>query len=185
MAAGHDKDGLNAGKFDAEIEDLRDELDVFDMMVKPVTLPEGQMIFFWEDSMGSGSYRQTYYPSGKWETFRATLNAPPGALILFEPFQIPCQVWIRNAFWKTGDQQKKAHFQAGRNGSVSKASGPTCLTVFGPHPGLVQMPLYAGAELEFEFMVQANDAITCDVIDIVHSRLAARRQAFQQSARVR
>lgn len=177
LRAHHDPDGLNHGKFDAEIDALWEEQGQMAQMIQPIALPAGQMIFSWRDGAQPGHHALKYSPTGTWQTLRCVVPAPPGAIIQIDPYQTPCQIWIRKAVWNTEGEQKAAALNPGPNGVIENL-GLLRLTVFGPGPILTRALAKSGhAEFEIEFMVQSNSTVLSNVVAMLRGRLEQARRA--------
>ena len=172
-----DTEGLNAGKFDAEIDTLWKELCLSEKMVQPIQLPAGQLIFSWRDGNQPGHFALKYSPTGSWQTLRCTVSAPPSSVIQIDPYQTPCQIWIRRAVWRVENEEKTAALQPGPNGFMENL-GLLRLTVFGPGPLLTRTPAKPGeAEFEIELMVQSNPIVLSNVAGILRGGLEQARRA--------
>ncbi len=173
-----DGKALNEGKFDQEIEELWNELNLMGRMVRPIQLPSGQFMFSWMQGNKPGFQRLKYSPTGAWQTLRIPLEAPPGSMAQIDPYQMPCQIWIKRAVWK-GATETRAHLQPGPNGVLQDLYGITRLTVFGPGPIITQIP--SGAkEFEIEFQVRSSHNVMNDIVGLLRGGIEqARRGAMR------
>jgi len=179
--ADKDPDGLNEGKYDAEIEQLWSEWLQWSKMVRPIDLPAGQMLFHWQVGSKRESHSERFTPSGAWQTVRFSLPIEPGADVLIDPYQMPSQIWIRNATWHVGGSSKKATLNPGPGGMLGEAFGTKRLTLFGPGALIGQVPPGAGpVEFEMEFMVQAGQVVMSDIVTTLRNRVEQLRRSGGQ-----
>ena len=176
LRAHHDPEGLNSGKYDPEIDALWDEQGQMAQMIQPIALPAGQMLFSWREGTQAGHHGLKYSPTGAWQTLRSVIPAPPGTVIQIDPYQTPCQIWIKKAVWIMDGEEKAAPLNPGPNGVIENL-GLLRLTIFGPGPLLTRAPAKSGqAEFEIEFMVQSNPAVLSNVVGMLRGRLEQARR---------
>ena len=179
LRADRDPQGLTEGKYDQEIDQLWDEWITWSKMIRPILMPAGQSIFQWREPDGRhNGYAERFSPTGAWQTLRVSLNAQPGTEIYMDPYQMPCQIWIRNAVWRVGDTEKKATLNPGPNGMLQESFGTKKLTLFGPGSLIGQIPPGHGAvEFEMEMLVQTGPMILSEIISTLRGRLEQVRRA--------
>ncbi|MEA2552585.1 MAG: hypothetical protein QOJ65_761 [Fimbriimonadaceae bacterium] len=175
IRASQDPDGLNAGKFDSETNDLYKLWSLTSKMAKPIQLPAGQMYFSWKEGERPVQVLERYSPTGSWQTTRTAIPAPPGATVQIDPYQGPCQIWIRKATWYVNGVAQPAGLRPGPNGVIEDLN-PLRLTVFGPGPLYVEAPKNGPAELELEFMFKSGEVVLTNVVDKVARKLIQARQ---------
>jgi len=172
-----DGDGLNAGKFDDELDALWQEFEMMGRMVRPISLPSGQLIVSWRQGAQPGVYAHKYTPTGAWQTAKLPISPPPGSMVQIDPYQMPCQIWIRKAVWRTGLEEKKAALSPGPNGVLEDLFGVKRLTVFGPGPVVAQVPPGASCqELEIEFQVQSSQTVMNNIVGLLRGGIDQARQ---------
>jgi hypothetical protein len=177
LRAQDDPEGFNGGKFDGEIDALWEESGQMALMIQSIALPAGQMIFSWREGNQPGHHALKYSPTGTWQTLRCEVPAPSGAVVQIDPYQTPCQIWIRKAVWIVDGEEKAAPLNPGPNG-VMENLGLLRLTIFGPGPLLTRTPAKPGkAEFEIEFMVQSNPSVLTNVVGMLRARLEQARRA--------
>ena len=172
--ASRDSNALNEGKFDQEIEELWNELTLMGRMVRPIQLPSGQFMFSWMQGNKPGFQGVKYSPTGAWQTLKIPVEAPAGSMTQIDPYQMPCQIWIKRAVWK-GATETRAHLQPGPNGVLQDLYGITRLTVFGPGPIITQIP--SGAkEFEIEFQVRSSHNVMNDIVGLLRGGIEQARR---------
>ncbi len=180
-----DPDGFNGGKFDEEVDSLWDEHGQMAQMIQPIALPAGQVLFSWRDGTQAGHHGLKYSPTGDWQTLRSVVPAPPGAVIQIDPYQTPCQIWIKKAVWIMDGEEKPAPLNPGPNGVMTRVLqgnaqenlGLLRLTIFGPGPLLTRAPAKSGkAEFEIEFMLQSNPVVLAQMLGMIRGRLEEARR---------
>ena len=177
-----DGEGFNSGKFDAEIEELWDEFNLMGRMIRPIQLPSGQMIFSWRQGDKPGFHAVKYSPTGTWQTLRVAVSAPPGSMVQIDPYQMPCQIWIRRAVW-LGATETRAQFQPGPNGVLEDLFGLKRLTVFGPGPIVTQVPPGSPQAFEIEFQIQSGHTVMNNIVGLLRGGIdQARRGAMRPGA---
>jgi hypothetical protein len=181
LRAEQDSESFNAGKFDSEIDDLWGELGLMGKLVKPIQLPAGQMMLSWKQGDRPAGYAEKYSPTGAWQSLRIPVAAPAGAVIQIDPYQTPCQIWIRKAVWNFSGESRVAALKPGPNGVMEDVSGMKRLTVFGPGPLLAQMPNGTPAEFEFEFMVQSGQIVLGTVVSMLRGGIEQAKRASAQA----
>ena len=164
LHASQDESGFNEGKFDLRMEELCDELRVLDCMTNAVDLPDDRMTLSWQ----GGKSETPYGPTPGWQTFRVMIDAPFAAKIQFDPYQTPCYFWIRRATWIRLGGATDAVIKPGPNGILEEIGGLKRLSIFGPGSAMLQSQ--GLAELEIEFLIQANDVILKNLILELKSR---------------
>lgn len=186
MRADRDPEGLNNGRYDPEIEELWQEWIATTELAVPMALPAGQMYFSYKVNNQLVQQVQYFTPTGKWQTVRKELEAPAGATIQLDPFQTPCQVWIRRAVWRSGGKEKSILMKAGPNG-ILEDLGMRRLTVFGHGSLMIQAPPQGGkAQLEIEFLVQNGPNTLNVVIAMLREHMTqVKRDAFAEAFRMR
>jgi hypothetical protein len=178
MRAYKDPDGFMAGKFDAEVDELWDEWGTVSKMARPIQLPAGQMIFTWMERGRQNEHAERYSPTGTWQTFRGAVPVPQAVDVVLDPYQTPCQIWIRKAVWHTGNSERRAILGPGPNGALDDLFGMKRLTIFGPHALMVQGAPGAGPiEFEMEFKVITGQAVLNDLVNMLRARLEQTRRA--------
>lgn len=171
LKADRDPEGLAAGKFDSEIDGLWDKWVLMSKMLRPMNLLPSQFTFSWREQGGNRQETLPFMPTGSWQTIRKRLDAPAGATIQIDPYQSPCQIWIRKAAWHANGEEKMAGLSPGQGG-VMENPGVLRLTVFGPGALLVKAPTPGGsAELELEFRVQTDQAVLTNVIGTLRGKI--------------
>lgn len=186
MRADQDPEGLNNGKYDPEIDELWQEWVATSQLAKPVPLPAGQMFFSWKINNQLVQEVQYYTPTGKWQTVTKELEVPAGSTIQLDPFQTPCQVWIRKAVWHFDGKEKNVAMKAGPNG-ILEDFGMRRLTVFGHGSCMIQMPQQTGkARIELEVVVQNGQNTLNVVIAMMREHMAqVKRDALAEAFRMR
>lgn len=180
LRADKDPDGLNAGAFDGDIDELWDEVGTTARMIKPIMLPAGQMILTWKNGQTPGQAQAGYSPSDGWQTVRVTASAPAGTAVYVDPYQMACQIWIRKMVWKSKGQEKQAVLRVGPYAHMDTVEGVQRVTIFGPNPLAVQAPLEGGtAEFEMEFMMRSGPSVMADVAGIMRAKLDEARRGGQ------
>jgi hypothetical protein len=179
LRADKDPEGLTAGKYDAEIDRLWEEWITWNKMIRPILLPAGQITFSWREPDGrQNGNAQRFSPTGAWQTINVSLNASPGTEVYIDPYQMPCQIWIKKATWRVGGQDRRAQLQPGPNGVLDDVYGTKRLTLFGPGALMGQIPPGHGeVEFEMEFLVQAGQVILSDIISTLRGKLDQIRRA--------
>jgi hypothetical protein len=163
-----DGEGFSNGKFDAEIDELWEEFGLMGKMVRPIQLPSGQMVFSWRQGDKPGVYAQKYSPTGAWQTLRIPVTPPPGSTVQIDPYQMPCQIWIRKAIWRTAQEERRAMLAPGPNGVLEDLFGVKRLTVFGPGPIIAQVPVGTPCqEFELEFQVQSGQTVMNNIVSLL------------------
>jgi len=178
LAAQQDPDGLNAGKFDTQINEMWDEWIYTSQLTDPLPLPYSDMFFSWKDG---GRASAKFTASSSWQKIRVTIDAPGGTTVQIDPSKLPCQIWIRNAVWRVDGKELQAAIRPGINGIVEDF-GALRLTLYGPAPLLTQAPPSGPAEFEMEFRVVTGYAVMVDIIGKLQATLdrAKRAQAGRQ-----
>lgn len=173
-----DPTGFASGRYDTKIEEVWNEWLTQSRMIRPGVLPVGHMVLSWRGPGGPGQSLEKYHPTGGWQRVKVSCPAPAGTVVQIDPYQTPCQIWIRNAVWRMGSEEKRAVLNAGPYGMVQDLLGMKRVTVFGPAPLLTQVP--PGAEravLELEFLVKSGPSVLLDVISTVRGRVEQSRSA--------
>ena len=171
LRAGSDPEGLQAGRIDAEIDELWNEWGIVGNMVHPSELPAGQMMVAWREAGQLAHVSQKYTPDGGWQTLTLEANAKPGDTVQIDFYQTTCQVWIRNATWRAGGKEFPASMNAGPHG-ILEDFGMLRLTSFGPAPLFSKAPPVPGpAELEIEFLLQFNITVLNGAVMMLRDRL--------------
>ena len=155
---------------------LRHEEKVLRQMVSWIDLPEGMMFLSWQSPQGSGSFKESYYPTGTWQSFRIKVDLPTRTPLLFDPYQIPFRMWIRKAVWHVNGETRKAVFRSGQFGSVETVGSYQKLTGYGPGPAILDVPESGPLELEIEFMVQSTPTVIRDGLSRLQKLAAGRRR---------
>jgi len=104
-------------------------------------------------------FKQHFFPSASWQSFRAPLDISSGTVVAFDPYQTPSYIWIRKALWHTTDGYQTIGFKPGRYGIVEELYGMTRLTILGPNAVNIQFPSGGSGELELEFLIQSSPTI--------------------------
>jgi hypothetical protein len=151
-------------------------------MIRPILLPAGQMIFQWREDGQPAGHAEKFSPTGTWQTMRVELSAQPGSEVFIDPYQMPCQVWIRKATWRVGDNERRAVLGAGPNGIIEDTFGIKKLTSFGPHSLSGQIPPGTGpVSFEMELLIRSGQEILTEMVGTLRGRLdQARRGAAPQ-----
>ncbi len=180
LRADKDPEGLNAGTFDPDIEELWSEWLLISDMARPIALPTAQLFIAWQGPREVERVSQKYSPTDSWQTIRVEVPAPPKANIQLDIHQLPCQIWIRKAVWHSGGKEIPIALKGGPNGIVEDL-GMMRLTSFGPGAIFMQGPPSGVAELELELMVLTDQAAMMNVVGMMRSWLdQARRAAVSQ-----
>lgn len=183
-----DPEGLNAGKYDEQIDALWDDLQRMRKMMQTVQMPGGQILMMWQTQGGArpqvvldpkgfpagpNVFAQGFSPTGSWQKMRVTVPVPPGASVALDLYQTPCHVWIRDAKWIADGKERKAVLAPGPGGMLEDVMGMKRVTIFGPQPVLLQAPASVEGEIEFEidFLVQASQLFATNVVSILRSKL--------------
>src|SRR4029077_7625329 len=118
LRADKDPDGLNAGKFDPEIDELWSEWLLTSDMARPIPLPTAQIFIAWQGPREIERVTKKYSPTDSWQSLRIEVPAPPRANIQVDLHQLPCQIWIRKAVWHYGGKEMPIALKGGPNGIV-------------------------------------------------------------------
>jgi hypothetical protein len=178
--ADKDPQGLTDGKFDAEIDGLWEEWMDWSKMIRPILLPAGQMIFTWRQNGQQAGHAERFSPTGTWQTVSLDLPIQPGSEVFIDPYQMPCQVWIRKATWRVGDNERRAILGPGPSGIIEDAFGIKKLTSFGPGSLVGQIPPGNGpVTFEMELMVRSGQEILTEMISTLRGRLDQARRGGQ------
>lgn len=173
-----DPEGLNAGKYDPETDELWDEWLAIGNMTHETRLPSGQMILSWQEAGQVQHVKQDFTPTGDWQVIRQQLQVGPGQTLQIYPYQMACQIWIKRAVWHVGGKQAPAGLMQGPTG-IMEQPGMLRLTAFGPAPLLVKAPQEPGPyEFELEFLLQMD----MSVMNTVAMMLA---QRYEQARRTK
>lgn len=122
-----------------------------------------------------------FTPTGTWQTIRMKLNVPAGTPIQIDLYQSACQIWIRNADWHVGGEQRQAPLSPGQGGII-ESMGVQRLTVFGPGSLLTKSPNKPGeAEFEVEFLVQSDQSVLTNVVGALRTKLEQLRRSAPHS----
>lgn len=171
-------DALNSGKFDPEIDALWNEAGLMAKMIQPILLPAGEMLFSWRDGAKPGQFGVKYSPTGAWQTLRAEFTPPGGTAIQIDPYQTPCQIWIRKAVWRSDGEERPAAIQPGPSGSLEDL-GLMRLSVFGPGPLITKSPGKGGlVEFEIEFLVQFSPVVLTNLVGMLRTSLEKARRGY-------
>lgn len=183
LRAAADPSGLNAGKFDGEIDALWDEWLTTSNMVRSTQMPPGHMLFSWREGDALKHNDHAFTPTGGWQTIRSTVTGLPGETVQITPYQMACQVWIKKAIWHVSGQEIGAPLMAGPNGILEKP-GLLRLTSLGSGSVATRVPDGDGpAELELEFLLQFDISSLNAVAMTLKARLDAARRGAPQGAR--
>lgn len=175
VRASHDPAGLNAGSFDDEIESLWGLWSSILRMAKPWVMPLAEMYFSHQDRQETKRSYERFSPTGNWQTVKTKIDATPGSWVQVDPYQGPCQIWLRKVAWNIDGRQVPAGLRPGPNGNLENL-GALRLTIFGPGSLMVQMPPEGTGELELEFMYTAGEVALMNVVDTAARKLQQVRQ---------
>ena len=184
-----DGDGFNDGSYDHEIETLWTEFSQMGRMIRPIQLPSGQMIVSWRQGNKPSYVALKYSPTGSWQTLRLPASIPANSMVQIDPYQMPCQIWIRKAVWRSAGGEQTIAVNAGQNGLVENLFGIKRLTVFGPGAVVTQAPAgAASAEIELEIQVQAGNSTLNGVVGLLRgvieqTRIGSRGPGMQGARR--
>ena len=166
-----DGDAFNAGRFDAEIDNLWEEFTLMGRMIRPIQLPSGQMLLSWRPGNTASQpsmQGQKYSPTGTWQTLRIPAAIPPGTVVQVDPYQMPSQIWIRKTAWHGPAGEQRATISPGPSGVVEDLFGLKRLTVFGPGAMYLQGPSGgASQEFEIEFQVQSGQTVMNNIVGML------------------
>ncbi len=181
LRADLDPTGLNSGAFDAEIDQLWEEWTVMGRMMRPSNLLASPITFTWREGGETRQETVVFTPTGTWQTIRMKLNVPAGTPIQIDLYQSACQIWIRNADWHVGGEQRQAPLSPGQGGII-ESMGVQRLTVFGPGSLLTKSPNKPGeAEFEVEFLVQSDQSVLTNVVGALRTKLEQLRRSAPHS----
>jgi len=167
LRAEQDCDGLNAGKFDDEIQSLWEEWTYMSEMAKPIFLPFTDMFLTWKN----GRTTVKWTSSGSWQIVRGTVNVGGGETIQIDPSPLPCLIWIKSATWRFQGKERKAVLKQGING-ILENFGTLRLLAYGPCPLITQTPEGEGPfELELEWMAIIDPAVLIEMITRMRIRM--------------
>lgn len=180
-----DGDGFNAGAYDDEIDSYCQEFEVFGKMIKPIRMPAGQLLVSWRHGDKPAASATKYTPGSTWQTIRVPVNIQAGAVVQIDPYQMPCQIWIRSAQWKGPGGIKRAQVSPGPSGIIEDLYGVKRLTIFGPGSLMSQTPPGPpSTEFEIEFFVQAGQTLMSNIVGMLRSGIEqTRRGGMRQPLR--
>src|SRR5262249_34711301 len=139
LRAAQDNAALNEGKFDDEVEDLWQEWQTISNMARSMQVPVGRMAFAWREGEELKHTDIPYTPTGGWQTAQGVVGAPAGSVVQITPYHLTCQLWIRRAIWRVGDQEIPAGLKEGPNGILEKPD-MLRLTSFGAGAMITRVP---------------------------------------------
>jgi hypothetical protein len=177
-----DSEGFNSGKYDDEVDALWDEFALIGRMIRPIRLPSGQMVVSWKQGNAPPSVMaHKYSPTGSWQTLLLPVNVPAQTIVQLDPYQMPSQIWIRKAAWKTSSGEQRATLSPGPNGVVEDLYGIKRVTVFGPGALYLQGPSGGPSQaLEIEFHIQSGQTVMSNIVGMLRGGIDQARRGMQQ-----
>lgn len=170
-----DPAGFQAGAFDQEIDSLWRKWLRERRMINPITLPSAQLEVTWSEGGEPKRFSEGFVPTVHGDEFEFRVNAPAATEVTIDAFQMPCQIWIKDAAWVGAGGRQKAQFKAGPGGILEEISGAQRLTVFGPASLLGKTPEGDGPfSLSLKILVQYDQAALTRAVGLVGRQLANR-----------